>query len=285
MLRKISLQGDSQIDADLVVIDQYNATIALVSAVGYATVVKSFQKGFTVPGSYVNILGIGSCKTANGYATEMKKDDNDLMHLIAYKKDSVDHGNNNISDERITVYIHAKNRSELEEIAFNKMYASLSVPMLKEWAPALITEFENSYILRKLRTYCHSDVPPFDSYTISISKVQLMRIISKLIKEDIISIGGPKDISDQMNNMQGLDSYLNSYGSTLARKIQENFAPKFTPGQDKYTEPVNNFDDYCHHNGIDLFEAQKASIQASVNNFKNNDVTFVVGEMGSGLCK
>ena len=282
MLRKINLQGESQLDTDLVVIDQYSATIALVSAVGYVTAVKSFQKGLAAAGNYVYVSGIGNCKTTNNYMIETKKDDNDLMHLIASKKDHIDYGNNNASDERMTAYIYAKDRKELEEIAYNKMYKSLSVPMLREWAPALITEFENSYIIRQLRTYCHSDNPPFASYVINISKFQLMRIITKLIKNDVISIGGPRDISTDMANMGGLDSYLNSYGSTLARKIQENFAPKFTPGQDKYTESVNNFDDYCHHNGIDLFEAQKASIQASVNNFKSNDVTFVVGEMGSG---
>ena len=69
MLRKINLQGESQLDTDLVVIDQYSATIALVSAVGYATAVKSFQKGLTTAGNYVYVSGIGNCKTTNNYIT------------------------------------------------------------------------------------------------------------------------------------------------------------------------------------------------------------------------
>ena len=51
----------------------------------------------------------------------------------------------------------------------------------------------------------------------------------------------------------------------------------------KKTQYVNNFDDYCYANGVELYSAQKSTVQASVNNLNINDSTLIVGEMGIGI--
>ena len=80
---------------------------------------------------------------------------------------------------------------------------------------------------------------------------------------------------------------MTDFGDILAQKIQQNFVPKFIPGEQEYSETVNDYDDSCYEAGLELFDAQKSVIQACVNNFKKSDITFIIGECGSGskLCK
>ena len=85
-----------------------------------------------------------------------------------------------------------------------------------------------------------------------------------------------------MEITEGLDSYLNLFGDILASKIQQSFIPKFIPGEDDFSEYVNNYDDSCFHNDIELYKAQKNAIQACVNNLQKSNVAFVIAEMGTG---
>ena len=68
-----------------------------------------------------------------------------------------------------------------------------------------------------------------------------------------------------------------------AQKIQDNFKPKFTPGQDKYDLHAKIIDDFIHNQGIEKYEAQRAVEQAVANNWKINNNTLVVGECGAGI--
>jgi superfamily II DNA or RNA helicase len=107
-------------------------------------------------------------------------------------------------------------------------------------------------------------------------------LVQEGIREHNISINDSHENSELMSFIDGLDSYLNVFGDTLAHRIQQSFSPKFIPGTNNYDEYVNNYDDSCYYNGIELYNAQKATIQAAVNNLKVNNVTFVIGEMGCG---
>ena len=97
-----------------------------------------------------------------------------------------------------------------------------------------------------------------------------------------VNINGTTEKSDIIDCVDGLDSYLNIFGDTLAERIQNSFVPKYNPESNEFDQYVNNYDDSCYHHGIELYKAQKATIQAAVENLKVNDVTFVIGEMGCG---
>ena len=66
----------------------------------------------------------------------------------------------------------------------------------------------------------------------------------------------------------------------LAEKIQNKFAPKFTPGTDTYSQYLYNIDDYMHHKGIELYEAQMAVIESTARNWNINKHSIIIGEMG-----
>ena len=104
--------------------------------------------------------------------------------------------------------------------------------------------------------------------------------VAKALKKEakVTDITYPQDLMDSVN---GLDSYLNIFGEILAERIQQSFTPKFDPNKDEYDTWVNYYDDSCYHAGIELYNAQKACIQSSVNNLKVNKATFVIAEMSA----
>ena len=115
------------------------------------------------------------------------------------------------------------------------------------------------------------------------NKEDMKNIVKEGLKTKAINIAGNNNPSPILENVTGLNDYLNLFGEILAEKIQTSFKPKFIPGEDKYDDYTNFVDDFIYHEAdIELFEAQKSVIQSVVNNLKVNDTAFIIAEMGSG---
>lgn len=279
--KKISIGNQASLNADIIVTDAYTGVLIFVSAVGYVTAIKDMAKNINYNNN-VFVQNGGSYKTiTSGYQVETRKtSDSDFTHLVASRKDSI------IEDathtERLIAYVYARNEEELHNMVYDKLYKHMSVPLLKEWMPTLVTNMQSLGYIRELRVMHAYDAFPFSAYVLNLTKTNLIELVTGALKNNRITINNTNVVSTTMENISGLDSYLNTFGETLASRIQESFVPKFTPGQDEYIQTVHDFDDACYGAGIELFEAQKAVVQASVNNFKKSDVTFIIGEMGSG---
>jgi hypothetical protein len=85
-----------------------------------------------------------------------------------------------------------------------------------------------------------------------------------------------------MMEVKGLDEYLNINAEILSRKIQSSFRPLYTAGEDEYCKKLGIFTDYAKFRGIDLYEAQKATIESVHRCMKEKNSAIVVGEMGTG---
>lgn len=215
------------------------------------------------------------------YDVEKKKlPYSDYTHLIFSRKDKVEHLDGGIVHYDFCIY--AQQQSEIPSKLFDKIYDLTSVPALEEWAPQIMNRLIESNFMTPLHIATIHSPANIIAYRVRIAKSQLCSIITSMMQANQISIQNTNVKSDVIDCVTGLDSYLNIFGDILAERIQNSFVPKFNPQTDEYDEYVNNYDDSCYHNGIELYSAQKAVIQAAVNNFKTNDVTFVVGEMGSG---
>lgn len=280
--RRFNVGTISYAHYDVAVVDRITQTLVFVSTVGYTTTINQLAKEVNKINN-VYLEGPGYVKNvSNGYEVEKRRQNNsDFMHMVAFRKDVVTEESN--GDERLVSYIYCKNSEEKISRLYDKLYKYTAVPLLREWIPYLITQMERDNNLRQVVThYDTTKAAPFQCYCLNITKNTLARMVSNGLNVGIINVNGTNVNSDRMTEIVGLDSYLNSFGEVLATKIQESFVPKFVPGESSYDEPVDDYDDSCYDAGIEIYEAQKTVIQSSVNNLDVNDVTFVIGEMGTG---
>lgn len=239
---------------------------------------REFNKSNSINISNISrYLNTGGCK----YDFIQKKDPStDYTHLIAYRKDNVfqlDSGTN-----MLEIPIILRKSEKIDKVLYNKLYALSSIPILEEWMTELKKELIEQSCIRSASVEDINDEDTLKAFMVKVSDDCLQRIISKMLKEKVININETNDKSDIIDMVDGLDSYLSFYGDILANKIQQAFVPKYDPESTEYSQYVNNYDDSCYHNGIELYKAQKSTIQAAVNNFSKNNVTLVIGEMGCG---
>lgn len=268
--------------------------LIFISVIGYKNVVKSFTKLLNEEVSaYLTCEDTTTKRTArvwtfcrNKYTVLQKKIPNtDYIHAICYLE-------NYNSGNSISGYIYRNTNDEqdiqtfLEDKVFELFENYMPVPVLREWMPKIIEELrrDNSYynfrIIKIDEQYNHTkDV---EAYYISVNGEELKEHIQDWLKEEELNINGSNKESMYLDSCEGLNDYLDLFGESLAQKIQDNFKPKFTPGQDKYDLHAQIIDDFIHNQGIEKYEAQRAVEQAVANNWKINNNTLVVGECGAG---
>jgi superfamily II DNA or RNA helicase len=280
-LKRMIIGKGSYIHFDTIVTDEFSGQLIFASIVDNDQLLKNAQYEVNKK----NTIFIESLKryvSSDGkYDIEKRKASNsDFGHLVVNKRDDVEElGDDN---ELLKAYIYVKDLNELNSKLYDKLYANTSIPLLEEWMPYIKQELMKNQYLRQLHIETIYEQHTFEAFRLYLSKAQLLNLVQTGIREHSITINNTSENSELMGFIDGLDSYLNVFGDTLAHRIQESFTPKFNPSMNNYDDYVNNYDDSCFHAGIELYGAQKATIQAAVNNLKVNNVTFVIGEMGCG---
>ena len=280
---RISIGTLNTMFTDLIFVDRSNSEIVFGSVVSYSTTMQLSLKEIQTPGLHCYIPGLGTHRTVrNGYECEVKKDNlSDYSHGIFYAKDKIEYMED--GSEQIHIFIYSNNEEELKNKLFAKISKYSSVPILPEWKEYLLTKLQQNNKVRALYKFTSIQDDTSQCHRVFVNKEDIKNIVKEGLKTKAINIKGNNNASPILSNIHGLNDYLNCFGETLAEKIQTAFKPKFTPGEDEYDTYTNFVDDFMYHEAnIELFEAQKSVIQATVNNLKVNDATFVIAEMGSG---
>ena len=285
--KKISVDHYTDCHADTIITDRYG-DVLFVSMLGFSSTIKIAQAKLKEKKRYTVKFDGRYYDTCTGdYETLTKKSDmSDYMHMIAYAKDRYQMQSNNA--EQYTSFIFIRSASELSEELYKRIVKYSSVPILKEWIPYLMACMLNDTCLEVMNTQQYippnSNVEPIICYKLYLSQSCLLSYVQEGLSQKAINIDGSNDHSIALDGCNGIDSYLQLFGEGLAKKIQQSFKPKFTPGEDTYSNYLHNVDDYVYYNaGVNLYEAQRSAIQAIVNNMKINKNTFLVGEMGAGI--
>lgn len=280
----------SAVFADILLYDSYNSNmLSFASLVMNDTAVKELTKTLKKNNTQIYFNRIRKYLQVSGEKYEIikkKHNSSDFNHVVLMRKDKVE----NIKDKNNDIYdfiIYYRTQEELYNNLYDKLYKYSAVPILKEWMPNIYNRLILGGFIRDLESFNihNKDNKIINAKRMQISKEQLIHLISRLLHFKELSINNSNEKSDLIDVIDGLDSYLNIFGDILAERIQNSFVPKYNPNSNIYNEYVNNFDDSCYHNGIELYKAQKDTIQAAVNNLDVNDVTFVIGEMGCGNYK
>ena len=268
---------------DTVVLDyNYGNTLMFASLVMSDTTTKDFTKNIR-KSCNIYMPSIGRYLNNSGQKYDIirkKMPSSDFNHVIITRRDVVEKVTD--SNDRYDFAVYYRTEEEFFGKLYDKLYSLTSVPILEEWMPQLAIKLTANQFMRDLD--CPTIHNPARIYAkrVIITKEQLASLVSNMLVSNEVNINGTTEKSDIIDCVDGLDSYLNIFGDTLAERIQNSFVPKYDPESNEFDQYVNNYDDSCYHNGIELYKAQKATIQAAVENLKVNDVTFVIGEMGCG---
>lgn len=277
---KISIDNSDFMHYDVAAVDQYEGTLVYASIIGNSNLIKNISKKMRRKLNCY-IQNYFSCSISGKYDIDKEKLSNeDFSHLVIKHKDDIDNKNKN--NERYKFYVMYKTEDELKDILYDKLYANTSVPLQKEWIDKIYNSFLRLGLIKNIRVLTYYEEFEYKFCRVFFTASTLLNIVQELVKNGEVKINDKTEVSETMQEITGLDSYLNNYGDILANKIQKAFVPEFDPQKDNYDEYVNNYDDSCYYNGIDIYDAQKAVIQSSVNNLNHNKTTIVVGEMGVG---
>ena len=268
--------------------DVYSNELLYMSIVGYKTIIDRINEVLIKSRESVGIRARGVyCSKNRGaqYIMDTRKNENsDLVHANIYIKD---YSKMDVNSEEFTIYSFVYGNDpfktdKIKDLLYDKLYKYSSVPMLPEWKDYIYDELNSRSVLRQGRTLLLEGSREVEIIKYVGNNETLKNIISTGLASGAININGSNDPSVVLDDIHGLNDYLSMFGSILANKIQTKFRPKFIPGTDDYTRHLYNIDDYIHHKGVELYEAQLATIQSVVNNFKVNKHSIIVGEMGCG---
>lgn len=282
-LKNLSICNLSHLNCDTTFIDTNRNLVAFFSVISHSTLLKlSIKKINEEPKPYCYLRECGTVRLERkGYDIETKRQSNgDYLHAVGYLKDRITESSSGIMS--LTGYIYFTDIEDRNNKIFNKIYKNFSVPILSEWKDYIVEKLVRDGNVYPLRCITSRDEIPFECVGLYVSENKIEEIITSGLKQGEIKVNNSNEPSLLMDSIGGLDDYLNVFGETLASKIQQSFVPKFIPGQDTYTEFVNNYDDNIFATGIEMYEAQKSVVQSAVNCLNTEDVVFVIGEMGSG---
>lgn len=279
----ISIGSLNSMYTDLIFVDRSTSELIFGSVISYSTIMNTSFKELQTTGLHCYIPRLGTNRTVrNGYEYEIKKDSvSDYAHGIFYAKDKIEYLED--GSENIHIFIYSNTDYELYDKLYNKIAKYSSVPVLNEWKNYIVESLIARKKVRGMYKFTTLQNDTSRCHRAMFNKDDIKCIVKEGLKNKDINIAGSNNPSPILENITGLNDYLNCFGEILASKIQTSFKPKFIPGEDKYDTFTNFVDDFMFHEAdIELFEAQKSIIQATVNNLKINDSTFIIAEMGSG---
>lgn len=246
--------------------------------------------------------------TPNSYNVISSKIPNsDFYHTIIYKKDrtyldrygnenlvlfifrEVDRDIENELDEALTTLRRNekyKFSSDLKDAVYYKLYNNSPVPILKDWMDYILSALIRNMYMTKMKILDDANIKSgkkMIGYVISCTIEYLINLISKGLKEKIISVNGTNISSESMKAIDGLDGYLNTFSEVLAEKIQKGFTPRFIPNKNEYSQELIDYINYTLYNRkINLYPAQKDVIQSVSNCLDYQKSAFIIGECGTG---
>ena len=284
-INKVSIDNlSSHVFTDTIFIDRYTNEVVFMSLIGYNSTINLINKSLSNCKEKINVYvkySFNKHTAPNKYDTFIRKKDSDFTHLIACVKDKYNF-NESVGENFLCYIVCSSNdREELKEKVYQKIDEYSSIPLIREWMDYVLDYLlDNCYLIELDKYSVENDIV---AYKLELSRHTMAYIISHGLEIEKISIEGKNEYSYLLEDCNDLNSYLNTFGESLAKKIQNKFRAKFIPSEDEYDKITNIVDDYIHFNANkELFETQKATIQSIVNNWKSSKNTLVVGQMGTG---
>ncbi len=297
----ISVSHGVSLHANMIIRDGSQGLI-YASAFGYSTDSKNFASAVDKKDTIYCGGRYYETNHDRYYIESAKVPDSDFTHTVITRKDNRFETNGvdtlmlfcffeTDGDQRYNLETAIQNDEpfpeSLKEAVYDKLDQYYPWPALKEWIPYIITQLADGYYIHSAITETMDSEPVngkwLNCLVINTTVNYLTEIISNGLKNQVITMGGSNEVSQEMLGVSGLDSYLDVTNQVHARRIQEMFHPYFTPGEDEYSQELRDICDYQEYMAhMKLYPAQKTIVQGVANALHDKDFMFFVIECGGG---
>lgn len=179
----------------------------------------------------------------------------------------------------------------LDEV-FNRISLASSVPLLREWLPALLNMEANNQVgsnfirMPQGNPWHYWNVNDEDrviAFRMSFNEYTMTRNIKEAFSLGLIQLGDASHQTGHITNIHTLTEYLAAFGDTLVQRAHERFNPLYVPGESKPNDRAETFFVNSQYYGnLNFFNSQKDVISSIALSFDRNKRTIVVGECGVG---
>ena len=180
------------------------------------------------------------------------------------------------------VYFFCKNEEEL----FSELDRKLSVPLLPCWSVYFIRELIARKLLKRLSVYSVS--LPLCAYTMSIKEDEreISKVLTDGLKSGEIEIPGGVRGDSAFSGIRSFTNYLEAFGTAIAKRIQNTFAPVFEPSKEQICEELREVNEYIRSkNGYSLYDAQLAGAEALKRRLQHEKLGILAASCGAGKTK
>ncbi len=181
------------------------------------------------------------------------------------------------------IFCPAGDRDRLFEEVDHKTAAPL-IPEFRDYVlDALIVRGD----LRQLEVISLRE--KLDAYVLKLKPedANVVEVLEDGLKSGAIAIpGAVPGQPDGFDGVENVTGYLNTFGTTVAQRIREQFKPLFDPAAEPLSEEVLAVNDTIQANaGYSLYDAQLAVAEAVKRQLKRKKTALIVAECGSGKTK
>ena len=141
--------------------------------------------------------------------------------------------------------------------------------------------------LRQLEVFSLKE--KLDAFVLNLKPedANVVEVLEDGLKSGAIAIpGAVPGQPDGFDGVENVTGYLNTFGTTVAQRIREQFKPLFDPAAEPLSEEVLAVNDTIQANaGYSLYDAQLAVAEAVKRQLDRKKTALIVAECGSGKTK
>lgn len=190
-------------------------------------------------------------------------------------------------------------REKVPDDIANKLYdviqADTTIPVLKEWMPYIATNMvkkgglfwaniEGDMVEVNGKYHLNKDHGFNGVVCVNFSCSDVISIIKDGLFNKELSIDGCNCDSDDVKRVEGMDSYISTFGQVLAEKTMKVFKPRFDPEKAPVGHNVDAFYNIAgfYTKGIKSYKVQKNVIQGAINTLNKENNVMIAAATGTG---
>lgn len=170
---------------------------------------------------------------------------------------------------------------------FEELDRKTAAPLIPAFRDYVLEALVEQGSLRKLETVSLRE--KLEAWVLELrpNDENVVEVLEQGLESGAITIpGAVAGTPDGFNEVESVTGYLNTFGTTVAQRIREQFTPLFDPATEPLSEEVLAINEYVRQQaGYSLYDAQLAVAEATKRQLQRKGTALIIAECGSGKTK
>ena len=188
-----------------------------------------------------------------------------------------------IQPRKCYIFCPAGDRDRL----FDELDRKTAAPLIPEFRDYVLDTLIARGDLRQLEVFSLKE--KLDAFVLELKPqdANVVEILEDGLKSGALAVpGAVPGQPDGFDGVENVTGYLNTFGTTVAQRIRDQFQPLFDPAAEPLSEEVLAINDHIQAKaGYSLYDAQLAVAEAVKRQLDRKKVALIVAECGSGKTK